>query len=113
MYCYYCYWGWSKPVYDIYKEAVKLLGGADSVLHFGPSHIVWEDENWDSAKWCLEHFEEYSGPYSKEELDVCRWSLEELEKVPLELRCIEPEDYDGEHPELFPPKIETFKHWEE
>lgn len=101
--CWSCYWGWPKPVADIYTKALEQLDGYDSPLEFGPGHVVWSDENFDSAEWCLEHFEDYKGDYSDEELAIVRWSLEELAKLPLEVRCIEPDDYDGEHPELFPP----------
>lgn len=102
--CWYCYWGWPEPVAKIYQEAVKQLGGNDWPLLFGPSYIVWEDENWDSAEWCLEHFDKYKGNKTKKELEIIKWSLEELAKIPIEDREVEPENYDGEHPELFPPK---------
>lgn len=107
--CWYCYWGWAKPVSDIYIEAVKRLEGDSAVLHYGPSHVVWDDENWGLARKCLDHFYEYVDNFTEKELEICRWSLEELDKVPLSLRCIEPEDYDGEHPALFPPKVETVR----
>ena len=107
--CWYCYWGWAKPVADIYMDALKKLNGHESPLHFGAAHVVWEDENFDCAEWCLEHFDEYRGNYSDEELNIVRWSLEELVKLPLEVRCAEPEDYDDENPELFPPTVETVR----
>jgi len=66
-------------------------------------------ETDDSAELCLETFEEHKGDCSPEELEVVRWSLEELAKIPLDDRCIEPEDYDGENPELFPPTVEVVK----
>jgi len=101
--CWYCYWGWPKLVADIYKKALDDLGGWEAPLHFGPAHIVWEDENFDYAEWCLEHFDEYKGDYSIDDLVIVRRSLEELARLPLDVKCIEPEDYDGAHPELFPP----------
>ena len=101
--CWYCYWGWAKPVAEIYKQAVEKLGGNEHALHYGPAHIVWEDENWDSVDWCLEHFNEYKGDNSEEDLEVVRWSLEELAKIPLEKREIEPDDYDGMNPQNYPP----------
>lgn len=109
--CWYCHWGWSKVVSDIYKEAERRLGDLDTrgtqndPLHFGPSHIVWDDENFDSPEWCLEHFEDnnYGDKCTAEELAIVRWSLEELAKVPLDQRCIEPKEYEGDHPENFPP----------
>ena len=107
--CWYCYWGWAKPVAEIYTAALEALGGDSDPLHFGPAHIVWEDENWDSARWCLDNFEKYPGDNSAEELAIVRWSLEELEKLPIEQREIEPEDYDGQHPERYPPTVEVVK----
>lgn len=105
MLCWYCHWGWSKPVYDIYSQALEKLDGDDSPLSYGPSHIVWEDENWDddSIAACLKHFDEWKSDFSEEDLAVVRWSLEELAKIPLSQREIEPEDYDGVHPEQYPP----------
>ena len=85
MYCWYCHWGWPKQVADIYDEA-KERGASWSALHFGPAHIVWEDENFHSAEWCLENFEKYTRDYSEIELTAVRWSLEELAKLPLEIR---------------------------
>lgn len=107
--CWYCYWGWAKPVAEIYLEALRRLDGYEDPLQFGPSHIVWADENWHSAESCLEHFEENRGYFSDEELSIVKWSLQELAKLPMEVRCIEPEDYDDEHPELYPPKVEVIK----
>lgn len=107
--CWYCYWGWAKPVADIYQEALRRLDGDDFPLKFSGSHIVWEDENFDLAEGCLEHFKEHNDDYSEEDLAIVRWSLEELVKLPLDIRCPEPEDYDDEHPELFPPTIEVVK----
>lgn len=101
--CWYCYWGWPKPVADIYKKALDKLDGDDTPLLYGPAHIVWEDENFDSAEWCLEHFYEYKHGYNYFELEIVKQSLKELKDLPLEIREIVPEDYDEEHPELFPP----------
>ena len=65
--CWYCYWGWPKQIAEIYKKALKELDGYSAPLHFGPAHIVWDDENFDSGEWCLEHFDDYKGDYSEEE----------------------------------------------
>lgn len=100
--CWFCHWGWPKPIADIYIRALHDLGGDDRPLHFGPAHVVWEDENFDSAEWCLENFEEYAGGFSEKDLVVVRRSLEELTRLPLSIRR-EPEGYDDEHPEMFPP----------
>ena len=103
--CWYCHWGWSKPVAEIYQEALRRLDGDDSPLKFSASHIVWEDENFedDNIAWCLENFEKYKADYSDNDLSVVRWSLEELAKIPEDVRCPEPEDYDDMNPHLFPP----------
>lgn len=51
--CWYCHWGWAKPVADIYEKAVDLLDGDSSPLEFGPAHVVWSDENFEMAEECL------------------------------------------------------------
>ena len=107
--CWYCHWGWAKPVMNIYEEALAKLEGDWSPLHFGPAHVVWEDENFDCAEMCIETFDQYEGDLSKEELDIVKESLEKLAALPMKERCIEPEDYDDEHPELFPPTIEVVR----
>ena len=101
--CWYCHWGWYKPVAEIYNKAVVKLNGHAEPLHYGPSHVVWDDENFDSAEFCLENFDRYIGDYSNADLKIVRESLEELAKIPLDVRCPEPDNYDGEHPELYPP----------
>ena len=80
MICWYCYWGWPKPVKDIYDSALKQLNGNSSPLHFGPAHIVWEDENFSSAEWCIEHFNDYISN-NEEDMKIVKWSLEELAKI--------------------------------
>lgn len=103
MICWHCHWGWSKPVANIYHEAVKKLGAWEP-LHFSAGHIVWEDENWDCVEDCLRRFDEWKNTkYTKEQNEIVRWSLEELSKIPLEIRDPCPDDYDGKHPENFPP----------
>lgn len=110
MICWYCHWGWAKPVADIYFEALRRVGEDSNALEYGPSHIVWCDENFEDSciQNCLERFAEpmYSH-YSAAELAVVRWSLEELLKLPEDARCIEPEEYNGENPENFPPTVEV------
>jgi len=107
--CWYCYWGWPKSVAEIYKQAIDKLGGDSDPLHYGPAHIVWDDENFDSAEWCLEHFAEYKGDWTDSDLDIVRWSLVELAKLPMNIREIVPGDYDDEHPENYPPDVEVVK----
>lgn len=99
--CWYCYWGWPKEIYDIYIQAVEKLNGNKDPLHFGPSHIVWEDENWDHAQFCLDNFK-YNERYSNHDLEIVRWSLQELLKVDSKFKSC-PEGYDDEYPENFPP----------
>jgi hypothetical protein len=107
--CWYCHWGVSKPVAEIYQEALRRLGGDDTPLLYGPAHIVWDDYNFHCADKCIEDFDLYKGDYGEEELAVVRWSLEELLKLPEEVREIEPDDYDTQHPESHPPTVEVVK----
>ncbi len=100
--CWWCHWGWPKPIRDIYDKALQQLEGNESPLHYGPAHIVWEDENWDSAQWCLDHFDEFRGDHSEEDLAIVRWSLEELLKVDKKF-TLKPDDYDDENPQNYPP----------
>jgi len=102
-YCWWCYWGWPKPIADIYRDARKELRGNLFPLHYGPAHIVWDDENWDSAQWCLDHFEENVGDLTAEARAVVRRSLLRLLLVPDEYKG-EPDGYGiNSHPEDFPP----------
>jgi hypothetical protein len=105
--CWWCYWGWNKPIREVYDKALTALGGNDCPLRYGPAHVVWEDENWDSAELCLEKFDEWKlkwndDRFSDSDLEIVRQSLIELIAVPDEFKE-EPAEYDGEHPEKFPP----------
>jgi hypothetical protein len=104
--CWYCHWGWPKAIRDIYDQALAKLDGCDSALNYGPAHIVWDDENFDSAQWCLDNFDMYSKDLSEEEKRVVRWSLEQLLLLPKNVIDAQPEDYDDEHPENYPPPKE-------
>jgi len=114
MICYYCYWGWPKPVSEVYMAALSKLDGYEDPLHFGPSHIVWSDENFDdgSIKFCMDqvtkHRRDFDN-YSDDELAVVRESLLQLSAIPEAIRDYCPDDYDDEHPENFPPTIEMVK----
>lgn len=101
--CWYCHWGWPKPVADIYLAAIDKLGGNDGLFKYGPSHIVWESENFHFAKWCLENFDKYRGDETDEQAKIIRWSLKELAKLPFNVIDVVPDGYDGEHPENYPP----------
>lgn len=109
--CWWCHWGWPKPIRDIYDKALAALDGDESPLLYGPAHVVWGDENWDSAQWCLDEFESWEmywmeDRFSDSDREAVRQSLVELVALPDELKQ-EPVDYDGEHPENFPPP----SHW--
>lgn len=84
--CYWCKYGWPKPIWDIYRDAMANLDGDASPLLWGPAHIVWEDENFDSARWCLDNFETYAGDLSDHERAVVRESLVQLLAVPSEYK---------------------------
>lgn len=101
MICWFCWWGWHPQVKAIFDEAVAQIG--DQPLLHGPSHVVWSNENFDSAQWCLDHFGEYNCViFSYSDLAIVRQSLERLVKLPAEFK-VEPADYDGKHPENYPP----------
>lgn len=106
--CWNCTWGVPKPVAEIYQEALKRLyeiGSYEGPLLHSASHIVWDDYNFHSAQWCLNHFEEYRGDYSDAELEIVKWSLRELIKIPEEIRDYLPDGYRyGDDQELFPPE---------
>jgi len=79
---------WPEPIKRIYIEALVKLGGERVLLHHGPAHVVWDDDNFEIAEECLERFDESAAglEYSKEALEVVRWSLEKLVEIPMEIR---------------------------
>lgn len=106
--CWYCYWGWPRVVRDIFSDAKFALGGDENPLIFGPSHIVWEEENFDddSIEWCIneatvENCQKYELPPFQ--MGVISASLKRLLAVQPHVRACEPQDYDGENPENYPP----------
>ena len=105
--CWYCYWGWPRPVADIYQDALNALRNDHTPLHFGPAHVVWEDENFDTAAIasCLASFEQCQWDYTETELAIIRTSLLAMAALPSAVRDMCPDDYDGEHPEQFPPPV--------
>ncbi len=105
--CWYCHWGWPIHIIEIFDEAKRRLGG-DSYLLSVAAHIVWDEENFNLAKRCLEQLDKYQNDLSEEELAVIRWSLEELDKLPDEIK-VEPDEYweDDDNPDKYPPKFET------
>ena len=103
--CWYCYWGWSKPVAAIYARYAELAG--ESCMQYGPAHIVWADENFDreNVQWCLDHFDEYLDPECTDDQNsAVRQSLIELLALPDDVLSPQPANYIGQHPERFPPK---------
>lgn len=82
--CWYCHWGWSKPVLDIYRKHEAVAG--ESAMQYGPAHIVWADENFDSAQWCLENFDHYRGHHTESELAAVHQSLIDLLALSPEVR---------------------------
>lgn len=110
MICWYCYWGWPKQIAEIYNKYLDIAG--ESAMHYGSAHIVWEDENFErhQIQWCLDNFCKNDEKYhSLEELETVKQSLLELLKLSDEVLESEPEDYDGEHPENFPPTMEMVR----
>ena len=117
--CWYCYWGWPKEVFDVYRKYVEEAG-SDSLFTAGPSHIVWSDENFGDGdiNWCLkictaEGLKEvygYEGKSAAEyygvdelDIDVVHRSLVVLREVSESIRLCVPKDYDGNNPKEFPP----------
>ena len=106
MICYWCYWGWPKPIQEIYDRASADLGGFSDPLEFGPGHIVWSDENFLLAQQCLDDFDDHQPRYGESDLQVVRRSLVELASLSDEFKE-PPENYDGQNPANFPPP----SHW--
>lgn len=123
MICWYCHWGWPKIVYEIYerarddidklyddwereREGPSAYEDVDAVtaMDYGPAHVVWSDENFDSVNWCLKYCDDpLFSKWRPEVLEIIRRSLRELDAIPLKDRMPCPDNYDGEHPENFPP----------
>lgn len=101
MICWYCHWGWSKAVADIYRKHVAVAG--EMAMDYGPAHVVWADENWHSVQWCLDHFDEHARQYEAHELAAVRQSLLDLLALPADVLDPCPAGYDDQHPDRFPP----------
>lgn len=106
--CWYCYYGWSKQVADVDDKYLALTN--EEVMHYGPAHIVWDDENFEmgSIQYCIDSAgkwnEEWNkGRFADEDVALVVESLKELMLIPEEIRCCCPEDYDDENPDKFPP----------
>jgi len=110
--CWYCHWGWPKQVRDIYDKYLALT--SETAMHYGPAHIVWDDENFDKqehVQWCIDTAEDWWEEWAKDKLtkltrkefELVIDSLRELLLVPDEILNCCPADYDDEHPEKYPP----------
>lgn len=110
MTCWYCHWGWPAPVMEIYRKGVEVAG---DMMDFGPAHVVWSDENFDTqcVQSCIDEFPTFDwsdhvdmgSDVTEETKAEVLASLKELLLIPEKIRYCEPDDYDGEHPENFPP----------
>jgi len=103
MICWYCYWGWPEQTRAIYERAAAEIG--EHNLDYGPGHIVWADENFDSGniEFCIREADKYRGDLPDSYLAIAIRALTELLAIPEEIRCCAPREYDGEHPDKFPP----------
>ena len=96
-------------LYD--SKAAAELDDDDHLLRFGPTQVVWEDENFgtDSIRHCMDKFG-FAGDLRTtaatglppDRLAVLHRSLRALLAIPESVRC-EPAGYDGENPENYPP----------
>lgn len=113
MNCWFCYWGWPRPIQDIYDRALAALNGYTDPLHYGPAHIVWEDENFDAAEYCLSKMGAvYWGDIRDSYLPIVRQSLVELIAVPDEYKRW-PEAYEAtDSPDANPADYPPPAHWE-
>lgn len=72
-------------VAKIHNIAAGMHSQAWDAMHFGPSHIVWEDDNFEDNHilWCIQQsfLPEYDS-FPSLALDAVRWSLTELLKIP-------------------------------
>lgn len=124
--CYWCYWGWPVELADIHDESVERIEAileplrfnketfeevqteppsGFSALHFGPGHVLWEDENWDCADYCLKECDgEMVEGWVPAAVEVLRDSLRRVIALPDHLKR-EPEGYseDETDPKDFPP----------
>lgn len=81
--CWYCSHGWHPKVQEIHDRYEAIAG--ESAMHYGPAHIVWDDENFERehVQWCLdEGMKTFGGDFTKDELDAVRASLVELLALP-------------------------------
>jgi hypothetical protein len=95
---------------DIYDKYLAVAG--EDAMHYGAAHIVWDDENFDRGcvQACLDDFERWKrDDCTDEQNEAVRQSLLDMLALPDDQREVEPDDYDGEHPDNFPPTCEVVK----
>lgn len=121
MICWYCHWGMAAPVADILTDLSVRIREVSSdrslqdLLYYGPSHIVWADENYDddSIRHCLNRVTKWrespvlNRGLSDDELDLIEESLVRLLEIPEDVRDCEPDDYDGVNPQNYPPPLDV------
>jgi hypothetical protein len=81
--CWFCRYGWPKPVADIYDKYIKVAG--ETAMHYSGAHSVWEDENFERhhVQWCLDHWGEYRSESVNDVQDAAvKQSLLELLALP-------------------------------
>ncbi len=117
MRCWYCHWGWSKAVVQIYKKYINEAG--ESAMHYGAAHIVWDDENFERhhVQWCLDNFEEYKHKEASDaENEAVKQSIIELLELPDELLDPEPQSYkdadEDADPQDYPPTVGMDRIWQ-
>ena len=64
---------------------------------------MWSDENFDLAAVCLDEVDQEGARLDPAVLAVVKQSLVDLAALPLALREVCPSQYDGVHPEQYPP----------
>lgn len=117
-FCYNNYWGWPKPVADIYKKYGAMLdpenplSGQDLLETL--CHVVWSDENFDQWESTLKTWDVDPDYYcSVDQEKIAKQSLVELGALDPDVRDYVHPDYDGAQPENYPPEIEFVKPWAE
>ena len=103
--CWYCFHGWPKPNVEIYDRLIASAGY--EATHYGPAHIVFEDENFDtdSIQYCIDQCDKPSIHFDLSEGQIAdvREALVALLAIPESIRDCCPADYDEENPALYPP----------
>ncbi len=106
MICWTCHWGWPVEVQAVFDKYLARLDGDELALEYGRGHIVWGDHNFgdSSIEWCLA---QPAHQFKPDDDPIVIESLRELLTIPEAIRTYEPPGYDGQHPERYPPTIET------